>query len=59
MAEICRQGANTLDSRIVPIIFVPGVMGSRLHFPTVDQYWDPDSNWRSCHCGRIAAVDER
>jgi hypothetical protein len=59
MTDICRQGDNTLDSRIVPIIFAPGVMGSRLHFPTVDEYWDPDSSWRMLHWVRISAERER
>jgi pimeloyl-ACP methyl ester carboxylesterase len=27
----------------VPIVFLPGVMGSRLHFPNSDRDWDPDS----------------
>src|SRR5262245_36909577 len=26
-----------------PIVFFPGVMGSRLYFPNSDKYWDPDS----------------
>jgi len=43
MADICRTGDNTLSSRTVPIIFVPGVMGSKLHFPNIKQNWDPDS----------------
>lgn len=29
-----------------PIIFLPGIMGSRLFFPNSSRYWDPDSNWR-------------
>ena len=29
-----------------PIVFFPGVMGSRLYFPNSDRFWDPDSNWR-------------
>ena len=27
-----------------PIVFLPGVMGSRLYFGNSDRYWDPDSN---------------
>jgi pimeloyl-ACP methyl ester carboxylesterase len=30
----------------LPIVFLPGVMGSRLYFPASDRYWDPDSTWR-------------
>jgi hypothetical protein len=29
-----------------PIIFLPGIMGSRLYFPESDVYWDPDSSLR-------------
>jgi pimeloyl-ACP methyl ester carboxylesterase len=35
-------GTNTINGKTVPIIFVPGVMGSRLMRPTGDDYWDPD-----------------
>ena len=27
-----------------PILFFPGVMGSRLYFPAADRFWDPDSS---------------
>jgi len=26
----------------IPIVFLPGIMGSRLHFLNSDKYWDPD-----------------
>jgi len=29
-----------------PIIFFPGIMGSRLYFPNSRRYWDPDSTRR-------------
>lgn len=29
-----------------PIVFFPGVMGSRLYFEASDKFWDPDSNWQ-------------
>jgi pimeloyl-ACP methyl ester carboxylesterase len=29
-----------------PIVFLPGVMGSRLYFDTSQTFWDPDSTWR-------------
>jgi hypothetical protein len=29
-----------------PIVFFPGVMGSRLYFENSGNYWDPDSTWR-------------
>lgn len=46
---VCRVGANTLDTGTIPLIVVPGVMGSRLHFTADDEYWDPDSYWRMSH----------
>lgn len=47
--QICRLGDNTLDTGTIPLIFVPGVMGSRLHFTADEEYWDPDSKWRMLH----------
>lgn len=38
-------GTNTLNSKTVPIIFVPGVMGSRLELPNGQGLWDPDNTW--------------
>ena len=32
-----------------PIVFFPGVMGSRLYFENSNSYWDPDSTWRMTH----------
>jgi pimeloyl-ACP methyl ester carboxylesterase len=46
---VCRVGDNTLDTGTIPLIVVPGVMGSRLHFTADDEYWDPDSYWRMSH----------
>lgn len=64
MAEVCRQGDNTLSARTVPIIFVPGVMGSKLHFPDPGgigggEDWDPDSNYAMSHWISISAEDAR
>lgn len=39
---VCRVGDNTLDTGTIPIIFAPGIMGSRLHFTRINRYWDPD-----------------
>ncbi len=33
---------NRLSSKNLPIIFIPGVMGSRLVRPSGQKYWDPD-----------------
>lgn len=41
-----RGGQHVLRRDRIPIVFVPGVMGSRLYFPTIRQYWDPDNIWR-------------
>jgi pimeloyl-ACP methyl ester carboxylesterase len=46
---VCRVGDNTLDTGTIPLIVVPGVMGSRLHFTADGEYWDPDSVWRMSH----------
>ncbi len=59
MPAIVRQGTNTLNTRRVPIIFVPGVMGTRLHFPVADEDWDPDSTWAMLHWVRVSADDAR
>jgi hypothetical protein len=53
-----RIAPNTLNTRRIPIIFIPGVMGSRLHFTNIDQYWDPDSNYNMSHWLRILAARE-
>src|SRR5512135_27808 len=37
----------------VPIVLFPGIMGSRLFFPTSGKYWDPDDYWRM---GRWAPI---
>jgi hypothetical protein len=47
MYFVARQEANALDTRVVPIILVPGIMGSRLDLDPVDKapsQWDPDSS---------------
>lgn len=56
---VCRIDDNTLETGKIPIVFVPGVMGSRLHFPDIDQSWDPDSNWAMIHWVRISAERTR
>lgn len=38
-----QQGSNILNIRVVPVIFIPGVMGSRLLVPG-GLNWDPDSS---------------
>ena len=57
--EVCRNGENTLDTRTVPVIFVPGVMGTRLEFPSIGQSWNPDSIWDMVHWVTASAEQER
>ncbi|PRP90833.1 Lecithin:cholesterol acyltransferase [Enhygromyxa salina] len=40
--QVARVGGNTIDTGTIPIVFVPGIMGSRLHFTKIKRYWDPD-----------------
>ena len=53
---------NTLDrGKATPIIFVPGVMGSRVSFPAHNDSWDPDSSlnmlgWAGTSPERAAAI---
>lgn len=54
MTDVCRVGDNVLDKKTVPIVFVPGVMGSRLHFTNIDEYWNPDSKWHMFHWLRVS-----
>jgi peptidoglycan hydrolase-like protein with peptidoglycan-binding domain len=54
MTDVCRVGDNVVDKKTIPIVFVPGVMGSRLHFTDIDQYWNPDSNWDMWHWLRVS-----
>jgi hypothetical protein len=46
-------GTNTLNTRTVPIIVVPGVMGTRLQRPGGGAFWDPDN--RSSMVSLLAA----
>lgn len=39
---VCRMEDNVLDTGTVPLIFVPGVMGSRITFSGM--LWDPDDD---------------
>ncbi|NVB39713.1 hypothetical protein G6O69_17855 [Pseudenhygromyxa sp. WMMC2535] len=39
--QVCRQDDNVLETGTIPIVFVPGVMGSRISIPNAFD-WDPD-----------------
>lgn len=56
---VCRVGDNTLETGTIPIVFVPGVMGSRLEFTALGQQWDPNSNWAMSHWLRSSAETSR
>ncbi len=56
---VSRKGDNTYLRWNVPIIFVPGVMGSRLEFPAANERWNPDNNWDMLHWIRISAERQR
>jgi pimeloyl-ACP methyl ester carboxylesterase len=42
-APVAKNNENTIDIGIVPVVFVPGVMGTRLEFKSDGGHWDPDS----------------
>ncbi len=51
MFAVARRHRNVLDARVTPIVFLPGIMGSRLRFRETDSDgavttvdWDPDSS---------------
>jgi len=39
------QNRLVIEREVLPIIFVPGIMGSRLGRSQQDKVWDPDSGW--------------
>ncbi len=39
---VCREGPNLVTGRRIAVIFVPGVMGSRIDLTDDDDAWDPD-----------------
>ncbi|PRQ02212.1 Lecithin:cholesterol acyltransferase [Enhygromyxa salina] len=53
---VCRMDDNVLDTGTVPLIFVPGVMGSRIWIRG-GRAWDPDSNGNMIGWAREDAND--
>lgn len=57
MFFVARQQANRMDTRVVPVILVPGIMGTRLELGPAGKAprrWDPDDtitmlNWTKTH----------
>ncbi len=43
--ETEKRNRIVIERDILPIIFVPGIMGSRLKKPKRDTIWDPDDKW--------------
>ena len=43
--EAENQNRLVIEREVLPIIFVPGIMGSRLGRSQSDKVWDPDSSW--------------
>ena len=43
--ETERQNRIVIERDVLPIIFIPGIMGSRLKNNEGDMIWDPDNNW--------------
>lgn len=39
------QNRLVIERKVLPIIFVPGIMGSRLGRSQQEKIWDPDSGW--------------
>lgn len=39
------QNRLVIEREVLPIIFIPGIMGSRLGRSQSDKVWDPDSSW--------------
>jgi len=40
-----KQNRIVIDRDVLPIIFIPGIMGSRLGTSQGDKVWDPDDKW--------------
>lgn len=53
MIVAARHGASTFNAVRVPIVFVPGVMGSRVELTDTGERWDPDSKGAMLHWFRI------
>ena len=55
----CRAGENSISGLCVPIIFVPGIMGSRFDIPAVSDSWDPDSTFNMLGWSFMSTADKR
>jgi pimeloyl-ACP methyl ester carboxylesterase len=53
---VCRIDDNVLDTGTVPLIFVPGVMGSRIVF--AGKTWDPDANLNMVGWSQVEPEDK-
>ncbi len=41
--DSARQNRLVIEREVLPVIFVPGIMGSRLRNQNGDRVWDPDA----------------
>lgn len=39
------QNRLAIEREVIPLIFIPGIMGSRLGRTQQDKVWDPDNSW--------------
>ena len=54
MIPVSRNNENQLNTRILPVIFVPGVMGSRLEFPGSGNFFYKENRvWDSDDTGKM------
>ena len=52
-----RQNRLVIEREVLPIIFVPGIMGSRLRNRNGDRVWDPDdAKFMLCNYGLLWAT---
>jgi len=57
---LARSGPNTADLRIVPVIVIPGIMGSRLRLSAAgSRVWDVDDRMEMGHWLLAEVVDMR
>lgn len=56
---VARNAENTFNINPCPIIFVPGVMGTRLQLPNGSYKWDPDSALGMISLSRAEPADKR
>lgn len=51
--DVDAKKLDTLNNKVIPVILVPGVMGSRLLLPGHEPNWDPDSDGQMVLWGNL------